>query len=83
MNRLEPREPLPFEPHFEQIPDDEAETVQEMVDVMRQIADKTYEDSGLGLRCVHAKAAWSVARQNDSHAWLASGIRPRRICASR
>lgn len=56
MNRLEPREPLPFEPHFEQIPDDEDETVQEMVDVMRQIADKTYEDSGLGLRCVHAKA---------------------------
>lgn len=56
MERLEPRDPLPFEPHFEQIPDDEADTIQQMVDAMRTIADKTYEDSGLGLRCVHAKA---------------------------
>jgi hypothetical protein len=56
MAALAPSPPLPFQPYFEQPADDEAETIREMVDAMRNIADTTYETSGLGLRCVHAKA---------------------------
>jgi hypothetical protein len=48
--------PLVFEPSFEQVPDDEAETSQELNQVMRSILDTTFEDGGHALRGVHAKA---------------------------
>ncbi|MCY0388698.1 catalase family protein [Robbsia sp. Bb-Pol-6] len=48
--------PLPFDPAFEQIPDDEAETTRELVETMHSIIEKTYEDSGHAIRSVHAKS---------------------------
>lgn len=53
---MQPIQPLPFQPDFEQPSDDEADTIQEMVEVMRSIGDKTYQDTGHGLRTVHAKS---------------------------
>jgi hypothetical protein len=47
---------LPFDPDYEQIPDDEAETTRELAQTMRGITEKTYEDSGHALRSVHAKS---------------------------
>jgi len=48
--------PLPFEPHFEQIPDDEAQTSKELAEAMQSILETTYEDGGHAIRSVHAKA---------------------------
>ncbi|MDO7902136.1 catalase family protein [Pseudomonas sp. K1(2024)] len=47
--------PLRFEPGFEQIPDDEAQTSQELADTLRSIMQKTFEDRGHADRSVHAK----------------------------
>jgi hypothetical protein len=47
---------LPFDPAFEHIPDDEAQTTQELADTMRSITEKTYADSGHAIRSVHAKS---------------------------
>ncbi|WP_250469143.1 MULTISPECIES: catalase family protein [unclassified Caballeronia] len=49
-------QPLPFDPSFEQIPDDEAETTQQLAEAMRSITEKTYADSGHAIRSVHAKS---------------------------
>ncbi len=51
-----PAAPLPFEPGFEQVPDDEAQTSQELAEAMHSILEKTYEDNGHAIRSVHAKA---------------------------
>lgn len=48
--------PLRFEPAFEQKPDDEDQTVAEMVDVLRSISETTFEHGGHALRSVHAKS---------------------------
>ena len=48
--------PLPFQPAFEQAPDDEAETVREMVAAMRDITETTYANGGHAIRSVHAKS---------------------------
>lgn len=48
--------PLPFQPAFEQVPDDEADTVREMVAAMRDITETTYANGGHALRSVHAKS---------------------------
>jgi hypothetical protein len=53
---MSPTPALPFDPAFEQIPDDEADTTRELADTMRGIADTTYADSGHGWRTVHAKS---------------------------
>ncbi|WP_277187068.1 catalase family protein [Caballeronia sp. BR00000012568055] len=47
---------LPFDPSFEQIPDDEADTTREVAETMRSITEKTYADSGHAIRSVHAKS---------------------------
>jgi hypothetical protein len=48
--------PLLFQPSFEQIPEDEAETSKELVEAMHTILETTFEDSGHAIRSVHAKA---------------------------
>lgn len=49
-------QPLIFQPSFEQIPEDEAETSQGLVEAMHDILETTYQDSGHAVRSVHAKA---------------------------
>lgn len=48
--------PLPFEPSFEQIPDDEAQTSQELAEALHSIMETTLRDNGHANRSVHAKA---------------------------
>ena len=47
--------PIPFEPRFESLEDDEAQTSFDLQTTMRSISTKTYEHSGRALRSVHAK----------------------------
>ncbi|SDV49636.1 catalase family protein [Chitinasiproducens palmae] len=49
-------EPLRFEADFEQIPEDEGETIAALTDAMRQITEKTSHDYGHAVRSVHAKS---------------------------
>lgn len=48
--------PLPFDPDFEQVPDDEAESIAGLIQAMREIAETTYADGGHAIRSVHAKS---------------------------
>lgn len=48
--------PLPFEPSFEQVPDDEAQTSEALAEALRSILDTTFKDNGHATRSVHAKA---------------------------
>lgn len=48
--------PLPYQPHFEQLEKDEAETTRELVETLRSIAETVLKDSGQALRGVHAKS---------------------------
>jgi hypothetical protein len=48
--------PLPFQPSFEQIPDDEAETAEELSKTLREILETTFQDNGHANRSVHAKS---------------------------
>ncbi|MET1070842.1 MAG: catalase family protein [Pseudomonas prosekii] len=48
--------PLLFEPSFEQIPEDEAQTSQELAEALHSILETTYKDNGHATRSVHAKA---------------------------
>lgn len=48
--------PILFEPSFEQVPDDEAQTSAELVEAMHSILEKTLADYGHAVRSVHAKA---------------------------
>ncbi|MBK4994532.1 catalase family protein [Pseudomonas sp. S37] len=48
--------PLRFQPSFEQIPDDEAETSKELAETLHGIMEKTFADNGHASRSVHAKA---------------------------
>jgi hypothetical protein len=48
--------PLPFDPTFEQVPDDEAETISGLIQAMREITETTYADGGHAIRSVHAKS---------------------------
>ena len=56
MNHTLNVKPLPFDPAFEQIPDDEAETIAGLIQAMREIIETTYADSGHAIRSVHAKS---------------------------
>jgi hypothetical protein len=47
--------PIPFEPRFEILEDDEAQTSFDLQTTMRSISTRTWEDSGRALRSVHAK----------------------------
>ncbi|WP_414449764.1 catalase family protein [Burkholderia sp. 22PA0099] len=48
--------PLPFDPLFEQIPDDEADTTRELIDALNHIQDITSHDYAHAVRSVHAKS---------------------------
>lgn len=48
--------PLPFDPAFEQVPDDEAQTIAGLIEAMREITETTYADGGHAIRSVHAKS---------------------------
>ncbi len=49
-------QPLRYDPSFEQVAPDEAETIAGVVGAMRSINEKTFADSGHASRSVHAKA---------------------------
>lgn len=53
---LQPVRPLPFDPAFEVIPNDEPETTAELVRTMRSISETTWHDDGRAVRSVHAKS---------------------------
>ncbi|MBA1200595.1 catalase family protein [Pseudomonas capeferrum] len=48
--------PQPFQPSFEQVPDDEAQTSKELMETLHAIMEKTFKDNGHAYRGVHAKA---------------------------
>jgi hypothetical protein len=48
--------PVAYQPALEQPEPDEAATTAELVQVLRQISETTYKDSGEALRSVHAKS---------------------------
>jgi hypothetical protein len=48
--------PLLFDPSFEQIPDDEAQTSKELAETLHSIMETTFKDDGHANRSVHAKA---------------------------
>lgn len=48
--------PLPFDPAFEQVPDDEAKTIAGLIEAMREITETTYANGGHAIRSVHAKS---------------------------
>jgi hypothetical protein len=56
MSSRPPAVPVRFEPVFERREPDEAETTRALVETMRQIQEKTFEDGGHALRSVHAKS---------------------------
>jgi hypothetical protein len=47
---------LRYQPGFEQLEEDEAETTQELVKTLLSISETTFKDSGHALRSVHAKS---------------------------
>jgi hypothetical protein len=56
MSTALPIQPLLFDPAFEQIADDEAETTQALVETMRRIIETTSHDYNHAVRSVHAKS---------------------------
>jgi len=55
MNDVRAVTPLRFQPEFEQIPDDEAQTSKELAETLHSIMEKTFADRGHADRSVHAK----------------------------
>lgn len=51
-----PFTPLRFDPAFEQIPEDEANTSAELVETLQKISETTYTDYQHAVRSVHAKS---------------------------
>ncbi|WP_174300803.1 catalase family protein [Caulobacter sp. S45] len=52
-------EPLPalrYDPSDEEVPHDEAETTQHLIDTMRKVSETTLRDEGQPIRSVHAKS---------------------------
>ncbi|ALM82806.1 catalase family protein [Bordetella sp. N] len=70
--------PIPFDPQFERIPEDENETARGLVEALRGIIEKTYEDYGHAVRSVHAKShgllTGELAVYDDIPDVLAHGI---------
>lgn len=48
--------PVRYEPSMEHAEDNEAETIRELIDTLKQINSTTFKDGGHGLRPVHAKS---------------------------
>lgn len=48
--------PLRYTPSVEVVEDDEQETIQQLIETMTKIQQKTFEDGGHALRSVHAKS---------------------------
>ncbi|MCM2493028.1 catalase family protein [Burkholderia glumae] len=65
-------QPLPFDPMFEQIPDDEADTVRELIDALHQIQQTAANDCGHALRGLHAKSHGLL----DGELTVAEGLPP-------
>ena len=53
---MPPIQPLRFQPDFEVVPPDEAETIRELTETMRGIIETTWKDLGHAVRSVHAKS---------------------------
>lgn len=53
---LAPIAALAYQPSFEQLEEDEAETTREMVETMRKISQTVHQDEGHAYRSVHAKS---------------------------
>jgi hypothetical protein len=51
-----PADAVRFQPAFEQVPEDEAETTQGLIDTLTKIQSKVFADSGHAERGVHAKS---------------------------
>jgi hypothetical protein len=70
--------PIPFDPSFEVVPDDEAETQRGLTEAMLDIQRRTHADTGYAHRAVHAKAhGYAKARFEvlpDLPAPLAQGL---------
>lgn len=54
MNTSKP--PVPYQPAFEHLEDDEAETQQQLVETLLGISEKVHADEGHAFRSVHAKS---------------------------
>jgi hypothetical protein len=70
--------PLPFNPTFEQIPEDEADTTRELAEALRQIQEITSADYQHAVRSVHAKSHGLLDGEltvyDDLPAELAQGV---------
>ena len=55
-NALRSAPPVPFDPRFEHLEFDEAETARELVETLRGIMETTAKDYGHAVRSVHAKS---------------------------
>ncbi|HDZ56836.1 MAG TPA: catalase [Pseudomonas xinjiangensis] len=67
-----PIRPLPFEPRFEEVADDEADTSRAIVEALRYIIETTYEDGGHAIRSVHAKSHGLL----EGHLTVLEGLAP-------
>lgn len=56
MNSVSAIHALPFDPTYEQIPEDEADTTRQLVEAMHSILETTSQDYQHGVRSVHAKS---------------------------
>lgn len=65
-------QPLPFDPMFEQIPADEADTVRELIDALNHIQQTAANDYGHAVRSVHAKSHGLL----DGELTVAEGLPP-------
>ncbi len=70
--------PLRFDPSFESVPSDEAETQRGLTDAMLSIARRTHADTGHAYRAVHAKAHGYLRARFEVlpglPPWLAQGL---------
>jgi hypothetical protein len=64
--------PLRFDPGFEQVPEDEAQTARELVETLRSIIERTSQDYGHAVRSVHAKSHGLI----DAEMTVAEGLPP-------
>ena len=69
---------IPYSVADEEIPDDEAETTQGLIDTMRSISETTLKDGGHAIRSVHAKTHGILEAEvevlDGLHASLAQGL---------
>lgn len=56
MSSTSPAQPLRYDPSFEKLEQDEAHAIQDVKDALLKIASITSQDTGRGMRAVHAKS---------------------------